>query len=121
MHIGAENLPVGGNGTVDAAVIEHERGAVESRAGASAHVDLVTAHLRPIEHEASAHVVQVLSRLELGAKLQPPEAGALARPTPGPKGVGDRLAEHLKTAADADHFATVTQVPLEHPRPALLA
>src|SRR4029077_59914 len=99
VYIAAEDLPVRGQRTIGATIIQPQRRPLERHARAFAQVDLVAAHARLIEPEASTHVAQLLFPMQYGLQHQPTQTRALTRGALDAVRVDDLLAEHLKAAA----------------------
>src|ERR671931_2730562 len=109
MQVGAEDLAILGERAV-AAPIEVDGGTHERLAARHARVDLVTSDGRVFERQYAPHIPELLVALQHGRNRQEPEPRAAARLAFEPKGVMDRLAQHLEAAAEPDELAALAQV-----------
>ena len=84
-------------------------------------MDLVAAHRRVGEGEATADPSQLLVHRERRLEIEQVEPGARARLALDAVGIVDSAPQHLQTAADAHHPAAVAQMALQGRAPTALA
>src|SRR2546421_5989479 len=109
MQVAAEDLAVLGERAVTAP-IEVDGGTHERLAAGHARGDLVTSDGRIFERQHPGDIPELLVALQRGRDRQEPESRAAAGLAFEPKGVMDRLAQHLEAAAEPDELAAVAQV-----------
>src|SRR5512139_2896253 len=114
MDVGAHHLTVLAHGPVGPRLEGHQR-TCEGRARGDAMMDLVAVHRGTAiaEAEPPAHLTQLLGGLEGRLEVEETEAGRGARGPLDAVGIVNEPSEHLVTATDAHHQATVAEVPRE--------